>query len=189
MKLITNIIITISILLSVYYMYLHLVPVDINRISLGVVSLLLLVIPILIEKFSKIKIEKYVKLIYYFFLLISFILGVLFQLYYSTYFFDLIVHGLFGLLLSIIIGTKLKSNSWMNFFLLLSIVIFIGFIWESLEFFSDVFMRTDHQEKISGAKDTMTDLLMSMVGTMIYSVYVLIENKIKNKLHNIIDIS
>ena len=120
MKLITNIIFTISVLLSVYYLYLHLMPLDANKLILGTVSIILLISPIIVEKFSKIKVEKYIKLIYYFFLLVAFILGGLFELYYKTSFFDLLVHGLFGFLLSIITGTKIKINSWKNFFLMLS---------------------------------------------------------------------
>lgn len=179
MKTTININVTISVILTVYYLYLHLVPFDIGKVITGMVSIGLLIGPLLIEKFSKIKIEKYIKLIYYFFLLISFILGGLFQLYYSTQFFDLIVHTLFGLLLSIIIANKLKINSWKNFFIMLSLVVFVGFLWETLEFFGDVFTGSDHQRKISGAEDTMTDLLATMVGSSIYCIYFWIMNKIK----------
>lgn len=179
MKILTNIIAIISLLLTIYYLYLHLVPFDISKISLGFVSIILLILPILIEKFSKIKIEKYIKLIYYFFLLIAFILGGLFSLYYNTLYFDLLVHGLFGLFLSIIIGTKIKVNSLPNFFFIIAIVLLIGFAWESLEFFSDIFLHTDHQRRISGATDTMTDLLISLVGSAIYSIYFIVTNKIK----------
>jgi len=180
-KLITNIIFIISILLSVYYLYLHLMPLDASKLILGIVSITLLVGPIIVEKFSRIKVEKYIKLIYYFFLLVAFILGVLFGLYHSTSFFDLLAHGLFGFLLSIIIGTKLKIKSWKDFFLMLSVVLFIGFIWESIEFFGDLFMGTDHQEKINGATDTMTDLLISLVGSIFYSIYYKIMNKINKQ--------
>ena len=142
-------------------------------------SIILLTGPIIIEKLSKVKIEKYIKLIYYFFLLMAFILGGLFGLYYSTSFFDLLVHGLFGFFLSMIIGSKLKIDSWNKFFLLISIIISIGFIWESLEFSSDVFLGTDHQEKINGSRDTMTDILISVLGSSSYYVYFRIMNKIR----------
>ena len=179
MRKLTNIIILINALLTLYYIYLHFSPFDISKILLGIVSILLLIIPIMYEKIKNIEIEKYIKLIYYFFLLISFILGGLFQLYYSTTFFDLFVHGIFGFLLSIILGMKLRINTLKNFVLLLSLVIFMGFLWESLEYASDIFMRTDHQEKISGASDTMTDMLVSMGGVFIYGIYFSIMNKIK----------
>lgn len=179
MKLISNIVFIISITLSCYYLYLHLIPFEVSKVLLGLLSIILLIGPFIIEKFSKVKIEKYIKLIYYFFLLIAFILGGLFTLYYRTSFFDLLVHGLFGFLLSIIIGYKLKNNSWESFFLLLSIVLFIGFFWESLEFLGDVFTGSDHQEKITGAEDTMTDLLISLAGSTIYCVFYKLLNKIK----------
>lgn len=179
MKLITNIIFIISFLLTLYYLYLHLIPFDISKIILGIVSIILLIVPIIVEKIYKIKIEEYIKLIYYFFLLIAFILGGLFTLYYRTLYFDLIVHGLFGLLLSTIIGTKLKITSWKNFFLLISIIIAIGFFWECLEFCSDISIGTDHQRKITGAIDTMTDLLIAIGGSIIYCLYFKVMNKIK----------
>lgn len=179
MKLITNIIIVLSWLLTIYYLYLHLIPFDISKIILGFTSIMLLSSPILICKFSKFKIEEYIKLIYYFFLLVAFILGLLFGLYYSTSFLDLVVHGLFGFLLSITITEKIQSNSWKNILLIVSIVISIGFLWETLEFLSDVFMSTDHQERINGARDTMSDLLVTVIGSFIYTVYYWIMNKIK----------
>lgn len=179
LKKLINVIIGISTLLLIYYVYIHISPLDIEKILLGVVGLILVIVPIICEKFKYIKIEKYIKLIYYFFLLVAFILGILFQFYYSTTYFDLFVHGLFGLLLSIILGSKIKINSFKDFIKILSIVIFIGFLWESIEYFSDVFLKTDHQEKISGAGDTMTDLLISMLGVAIYIGYKKIMNKIK----------
>ena len=179
MRLITNIIIIISFLLSGYYLYLHIIPLDINKLLLGILSIILLIVPIIIGKLNNKKIEKYIKLIYYFFLLIAFILGGLFGLYYSTSFFDLLVHGLFGFLLTLILSTKFDLNNKYNMLLLISVVITIGFLWESLEFFSDIFLKTDHQEKISGATDTMTDLLISIVGIFIYIIYFKVMNKIK----------
>ena len=179
MRRLTNIIVVISTLLSFYYIYLHFSPFDISKILLGIVSILLLIIPYAFEKIRNKKIEEYIKLIYYFFLLVSFILGGLFQLYYSTTFFDLFVHAIFGILLSIILCTKIKNNSFKNFIILLSLVTFVGFLWECLEFLSDILIGTDHQEKISGASDTMTDMLISMVGGLIYTVYFNVMNKIK----------
>lgn len=171
MKKLTNTIIVISILLLVYYVYIHISPLDTKKVLLGIIGTILIIVPIILEKFKYIKIEKYIKLIYYFFLLVAFILGGLFELYYSTIYFDLFVHGLFGLLLSIILGSRIKIDSFKNIIRIISIVIFIGFIWESMEYFSDVFFKTDHQEKISGASDTMTDLLISIVGSTIYIGY------------------
>ena len=179
MKKLTNTIIVISILLLVYYIYSHINPLDIQKILLGLIGFIILLIPIIYEKFKHIEIEKYIKLIYYFFLLVAGILGGLFQLYYSTTYFDLFIHGLFGLLLSIILGTKIKINSCKDVIKILSIVIFAGFIWESIEYFSDVLLKTDHQEKISGAGDTMTDLLVSTLGSGIYIFYKKVVNKTK----------
>ena len=179
LKKLNNIIIVISVLLLIYYAYIHISPLDIKKILLSGVGLILIFIPIIYEKLKHIKIEKYIKLIYYFFLLIAFIFGILFQFYYSTTYFDLFVHGLFGLLLSIILKNKIKITSFKDVLKILFIVIFIGFLWESLEYSSDVFFKTDHQEKISGASDTMTDLLASLLGSFIYSCYSLFVNKIK----------
>lgn len=179
LKKLTNIIIVISILLLIYYVYIHISPLDTKKMLLGIIGLILILLPIICEKFKYIEIEKYIKLIYYFFLLVAGILGILFQLYYSTTYFDLFVHGLFGLLLSIILGNQIKINSFKDVIKLLSIVVFIGFLWESIEYFSDVFLSTDHQEKISGAGDTMTDLLVATLGSTIYITYQKIMNKIK----------
>jgi len=182
LKKLTNIIIVISVLLLIYYLYIHISPLDIKKIVLGIIGFVLILAPIICEKFKCIKIEKYIKLIYYFFLLVAFILGVLFQLYYNTAYFDLFIHGLFGFLLSIILGSKIKIIAFRDVVKLISIVIFIGFVWESIEFFSDVFLKTDHQERISGSYDTMTDLLISIAGSIIYITHLKIMNKIKKQI-------
>jgi len=145
-------------------------PLELAEILLSIVSIILLVAPTLIEKFSKLKIEKYIKLIYYFFLLISFVLGGLFKLYYSTCFFDLIVHGMFGFLLSTIIKSRVKVNGIRGLFFVIMVVVTVGFVWECLEFGSDVFVGTDHQEAISGSTDTMMDLIISVIGSLIYYI-------------------
>ena len=160
-------------------MYIHISLLDIEKILLGLIGFIILLIPIIYEKFKRMKIEKYIKLIYYFFLLVAGILGGLFQLYYSTTYFDLFVHGLFGLLLSIILGSKIKVNSFKDMIKIISIVILIGFFWECIEFFSDVLLKTDHQETISGAGDTMSDLLISVLGSSVYIVHKKIMNKAK----------
>ena len=187
MKTLINVFFTIDILLSIYYLCLHLVPLDINKLLLGIMSIIILIIPIVLEKFNKIKIEKYIKIIYYFFLLFSFILGIMFGLFYSTSFFDLLVHAIFGIVLSIILTNRLKYNSCGTILLIISIVISISFLWESLEFLSDVLLNTDHQEKINGAKDTMSDMIISVIGSAIYIICYFLLNKLKNKKHNNID--
>ncbi len=118
-------------------------------------------------------------MIYYFFLLIAFTLGILFSLYYSTSYFDLIVHFLFGCFLTFVLASNIKISNWKNFIIIISIVSFVGLAWEGIEFFSDIWLGTDHQRKISGATDTMTDLLISVLGSFISSSYFYIMNKIK----------
>lgn len=178
-KILINIIITINTLLSFYYIYLHFSPFNISKILLGLLSIILLIIPLFFEKIKHIKIKEYIKLIYYFFLLIAFILGGLFLLYYRTLYFDLFVHGMFGLLLSVIFCQKTNNMTFKKSIILLSFIVFVAFLWELLEFFSDIIIGTDHQEKISGAEDTMTDMLISMVGVLIYTIYFRVMNKIK----------
>lgn len=181
MTILINTFFTIDILLSIYYLFLHIVPLDINRLLLGILSLIILIIPIILEKLNKVKLEKYIKLIYYFFLLMAFILGILFGAFYMTSFFDLLVHFIFGILLSIVLLNRLKPNTWKKTLLVISIVLSISFLWELLEFSSDIFFNTDHQEKISGAKDTMTDIIMSIVGSVAQIIYYYSLNKLKNK--------
>ena len=179
MTIVTDVLIIINMLLSGYYLYLHCLPFELGKVIFGIVSILLIIVPLIIEKFCKLKIEKYIKMIYYFFLLIAFTLGILFSLYYSTSYFDLIVHFLFGFLIVIILSNKIRVSNWKEFIIIISVVVLLGFFWETLEFFNDVWFRTDHQRQISGATDTMTDLLISVLGSFISSSYFYIMNKMK----------
>jgi len=63
MRRLTNIIIVINTLLSLYYIYLHFSPFSLSKILLGILSMLLLIAPYCYEKIRNKKIEEYIKLI------------------------------------------------------------------------------------------------------------------------------
>lgn len=177
MKLLMRIICSIYLLLVIYYSYIQIKWGEYLNLFISLLAIIIFILPLIINKFYKIK--EYIKLIYYFFLLLAFILGILFHFYYTTLYFDLFVHFLFGFLLTIIIKDYTKLPNGKHIFIIISLVMFVGLCWEFLEFFSDLLINTDHQRFASGSTDTMTDLLMTLIGSIFYLSSQLFVHKIK----------
>ena len=95
-----------------------------------------------------------------------------FYLYWVFDWFDIVMHGLGGLVVgffmaAVLVKVKpvLKEHLGLLVFLILAGTIFIGFLWESLELVLDLYMKTTiHQPSVS---DTILDLVMDGVGGLV----------------------
>lgn len=95
-----------------------------------------------------------------------------FHLYWVVDWFDILMHGLGGLVVgffmtALLVKVKpiLQQHLGLLVFLILTGTIFIGFLWESLELILDLYMKTTiHQPSVS---DTILDLIMDGVGGVI----------------------
>lgn len=189
MKFLKKLTISIYIILLVNYIYLQIQFKQYIKLIEAVASILILFGPIIINKIFKIKLKEYIQVIYYVFFLLAFIIGFIYGFYYKTLYYDLIIHFLSGLLASIVLNYYLKiSNKLLKKIIIFSIALSLSTCWEFLEFFSDIFLHTDHQHKVSGATDTMTDLLVCAFGIIIYFIIHKIKRLFLNKQKHIITI-
>ena len=126
----------------------------------------------------------YTKLLWYtvitiWILLVLHLVAMKFHLYWVFDWFDILMHGLGGIVVgffmaAVLVKIKpfLKEHLSLLIFLILAGTVFIGLLWESLEFVLDLYMRTTiHQPSVS---DTILDLIMDGVGSLVASVLTVI---------------
>lgn len=172
MKVIKNCLISIYFILLLVLIYLKIF----TDFKVGIVEIIIPVIFLFfpsVMKLIKVEMKEYIKVIYYFFFIAAYILGVGFKLYYNTNYFDLIIHFLFGFLGGIVtheyLHYHLKLGKLYNF-ILFCIILALGCCWEIFEFIPDFFFHTDNQQKSTGLTDTMTDLIVSVIGVIVYLI-------------------
>lgn len=155
--------------------------------TLSIIPILL--VPLLIKKLFKYDVSEELKLIYYLFIIVSLVLGSILGLYYKISWFDLLAHFLSGAFVSfvslILIKHKRllkKENTGFIILFMLSASLMVASCWEFFEFFSDKILGGDVQWVVkTGVDDTMTDMLIAFLGSIIYSIYFLIQVKLNDK--------
>lgn len=143
-----------------------------------------------IQKIFKIKINDGINLLYIIFVFMAHFLGVTCELYNHIYWFDKFVHFLSGIVTSFIviyILTKLKSNKSIifNILFILSFTLSVAAFWEMFEYLCSYYFKIDPQKVIeTGVIDTMHDILVAFLGSILVCICYLFE--IKNKYNLLI---
>jgi len=159
-----------------------------NLIIISIIPVML--IPTLLNKLFKMKINPEIELVYLIFIFFAHFLGTILNFYYKLEIYDKVMHGLSGVMtsiLAIILLVKSKSYDknplWVNILFIICVTLSVAAFWEFFEFINDNLFNKDAQKVIStGVDDTMIDMIMAFIGSIIYSVIYLIESKTKKKL-------
>ena len=113
--------------------------------------------------------------------------GTIFNLYDKIWFYDLILHGYFGFLYSLIVYyfiLRQNSNMSSHFSIIISLFVMLGFasIWECYEYLCDFFTGGDSQkvmESINLGKsplaDTIEDMMIAIAGGVIFIILAYID--------------
>lgn len=158
--------------------------------NLTVLSIIIVVLgPYLIKKVFKYKMSEELKFLYFSFIFVALILGCIYNFYRTISWFDLFAHFLSGIMTSIVALIILKRFNLLKknllFFDMIFIVSFtllIASCWEFFEFFSDKIFKSDCQwVLLTGVDDTMGDMLISSLASIIFSLvfYILIRRDSK----------
>lgn len=137
----------------------------------------------IIQKTFKIKINEVVNLIYIIFIFMAHFLGVICELYNYIYWFDKFVHFLSGIVtsfVSIYLLIKFKKDKNMVFDILYIIILTLAVaaFWEVFEYLSSVYFNLDPQKVLStGVSDTMDDIIVAFLGSILVSLCYYFENK------------
>lgn len=117
-------------------------------------------------------------------------IGLIYYLPFQYWWFDVFIHFLGGLwVLSLLVAIKnyykiniAETNNFLvSFFVLVSLVVFVGVIWEFLEFVADRYILKTGFTNMRGVyEDTLNDLFMDMIGGIFGSVVYLLKNKKTN---------
>lgn len=157
--------------------------------NLTVLSIIIVcIVPWLIKKVLKYEMSETIKFIYFLFIFIALILGSIYNLYRTISWFDLLAHFLSGIvtcILALIILKKfdlIKQNfTIFNIVFIIAFSLMIASFWEFFEFLSDKILKGDTQwVLLTGVDDTMTDMLIAFLSSIIFSIFYYVESK-KNK--------
>lgn len=129
------------------------------------------------------------KFIYFLFVFIALILGSIYNLYRTISWFDLLAHFLSGIVtcvLALIILKKFdllkKDLPIFHIVFIIAFSLMIASFWEFFEFLSDKVLKGDTQwVLLTGVDDTMTDMLIAFLSSVIFSVFYYIGSKTNKK--------
>lgn len=145
-------------------------------------------LPYIVEKLFKIKIDINTKFAYIIFVFMAHFLGATCELYNKIYWFDKFTHTLSGVLTAyaaiLLLKHLKKYNKKDRFFNVLFIIAFalmIASFWEMFEFTANILFGGDAQKVAStGVTDTMMDIIVAFLGSILYSIVYLFFNKKEN---------
>ncbi len=186
MKKLNNILIFLCSLASVCFLVKDLNLGSYDRLLGDATVPLVLLLPRIISNIFKIKITSAMELVYIIFIILAQFVGSVVNLYNKVWWYDLFAHFLSGILtaiLSLVIldwfGIYKEKNKGFNFLFIISFTLMIASLWEFLEFGVDTFFGMNVQHSIdTGVRDTMEDMLIAFLGSLIVSISYLVENKI-----------
>lgn len=147
---------------------------------------LVLLIPRIFKSLFKIKITDAMELVYVIFIILAQFLGSVVNLYNTTWWYDLFTHFLSGILTAILalvvmdwFNVYKPKNKWFNVLFMIAFTLMVASLWEFLEYGTDVVTSMDVQHNLdTGVVDTMEDMLVAFLGSIIVSVSYFIEDKV-----------
>lgn len=188
--------IIISIIVSFYFVFTR----DINNIGLILkdASIIITITGIyIIEKIFKLKINDGIKFIYVLFIFTAHFLGATCELYNKIFWFDKFSHFVSGILTSfaallIINKSKSKNSLFFNILFIISFSMLVASLWEVFEYLASYYFKMDPQRvTLTGVTDTMGDIIVALLGTILLSTCYYFEhsegyNLIVKKFENMI---
>lgn len=156
-----------------------------DRLLSDITVPLVFLLPRIFSKIFKFKITDNMEFVYVIFIILAHFVGSVVNLYNKVWWYDLFAHFLSGILtaiLSLVIMNFLKvyndKNKLFNVIFIISFTLMIASLWEFLEYGADTFLKMNVQHSIeTGVSDTMEDMLVAFLGSIIVSILYIIEGK------------
>lgn len=142
----------------------------------------------IIQKIFKIHINEGLNLIYILFIFVAHFLGVICDLYSNIYWFDKFAHFLSGVITSfvaiyLLVKFKKGKNLFFNILYIIALTLMIASLWEIFEYLSSYYFNVDPQKVLAtGVTDTMGDLIVALLGSILVSICYYFEIKYDYKL-------
>lgn len=142
-------------------------------------AIIIVCIPYFLEKKFSIHTPYMLRLGFVLFMFSTLILGEIADLYNTLWWWDIALHTISSagitiigfIILSIIYRDKdLQAAPWLTSFLVFSFAMSLAVLWEIYEFVIDIFFETDTPMQL-GNTDTMTDLIVAVLGALVVCWY------------------
>lgn len=149
--------------------------------------LLTITAPYWIEKVFKKKLSPIVKFTCILFVFCAHFLGATVEFYNEFSYYDKITHTISGILTALLAMLLLKqlgmydeNKIFFNVLFIISVTLSVAVCWEFFEYIANIFFGGDAQRVAkTGVNDTMQDMLVAFVGSIIVSDLYVIEEKKK----------
>ena len=180
----------ISILIGLYRLITYGAPsISDTLMYLGIIPITFL--PVIINKFFKVKIPAKLETIYLIFIILAYDLGSINRLYSKIYWFDTFNHFISGIISGIVAIWTLKNlkkyqskDKIFNIIYIIAFTMMIASFWELIEFSIDNILNLDVQKvKTTGVNDTMKDIFCALLGGITFIIstkFIKIKEFIKN---------
>lgn len=183
-------IIILTIVLNTVYLFLTLFKKFDSNILVCLSLYIIVFLPTIIRKLSKIRIANSVELVYLAFIFLAQLLGSVMHFYGIIYWYDSLVHFVSGILTALLalylllLFNKYDEKSLVfNILYLVSITLMIAAFWEIFEFSADSILGGNAQRVIeTGVTDTMKDMICALLGCTLVCIVYLYEQTCKVKL-------
>lgn len=150
----------------------------------------IIIIPDILNKFLKIKIDKYTNIIYTLFIFFSYFLGSVCKLYYYLAFYDKLIHFvsgivscIFGIYILVLFKKYEKKDMFFNIIFCVFFTFAVAGFWEIFEYTSDLIFKNDVQKYITtGLNDTMQDIIYAFGASLVFTLFWILEEKNKIKI-------
>lgn len=137
----------------------------------------------IIQKLFKIKISEVINLTYIIFIFMAHFLGVICELYNYIYWFDKFIHFLSGIVTAfvaiyLLVKFRKDKNMFFDILVIISLTLAVAAFWEIFEYLSSFYFHMDPQKVLTtGVSDTMGDIIVAFLGSILVSMCYYFENK------------
>lgn len=142
--------------------------------------------PYFIQRIGKIKIPDMLESLYMIFIFFAYFLGSIMKLYGKISYYDLIIHCTSGILSAMFayylykMVNKKEENLFTSILFVLGVTALIAVSWEIFEFVCDKIFKKDAQYvQKTGVDDTMTDMIVALIGAILYDILYYLQVKKK----------
>ena len=140
-------------------------------------------LPYIINKIFKVKLNDGIIFIWLIFIFLAHYMGVTLEFYNKWEGFDKVVHTFSGVVTAyagMLLLPKGVKNVWFKILFIIAFSAFCAFLWETFEFVCNILFGGDAQRvEATGVTDTMLDMIVAFIGSILFSVFYFIKEKNK----------
>jgi len=163
-------------------------PIYEALISLAIIPVML--VPLILKKLFKFNLNPTIEFIYLIFVFFAHFLGSIVDLYHTINNYDKIMHlisgivtAFFGLYILINFRKYDQKSIIFNVLFIIAFVLMIASFWEFFEYFSDMLFNQDAQNVLTtGINDTMKDMVAAFIGSLLFNIMYVYEEKTKSSI-------